>query len=59
MKYLPLTLLLLAAVQVTGPENGNLISEPTLEDYQQARRAPGILGAPEEVQDAEGNPASI
>ncbi len=40
------------------PENGNLISEPSLSDYSRAQRAPGIMGAPEEVMDAEGNPVN-
>jgi hypothetical protein len=58
MKLFALSLLLLAT-QLDAPENGNLISEPALSDYQNAQRAPGIMGAPEEVQDLEGNPVSI
>lgn len=59
MKSISLSLILLSAQLVTlhgHPENGNLIPEPALKDYAQAQRAPGILGAPEEVVDAEGNP---
>ncbi len=48
----------LMAVQM-APENGNLIPEPQLADYFQGKRAPGIMGIPEEVQDLEGNPASL
>ena len=59
MKYFPLTLLLMAFAQISTPENGNLIREPILADYLDAQRSPGITGTPEEVQDAEGNPASL
>jgi hypothetical protein len=58
MKIVSLSLLLLAA-QLNAPENGNLVSDPVLSDYQNAQRAPGIMGVPEEVQDADGNPASL
>jgi hypothetical protein len=58
MKFVSLSLLLLA-MQLQASENGNLISEPTLSNYQKAQRAPGILGIPEEVQDSEGNPATL
>jgi len=59
MKYIPLTLLLMAFSPISSPENGNLISEPILADYREAQRAPGILGNPEEIQDEFGNPASL
>jgi hypothetical protein len=58
MKIVSLSLLLLAA-QLNAPENGNQVSEPVLSDYQNAQRSPGIMGIPEEVQDSEGNPASL
>ena len=58
MKLFALSLLLLAT-QLEAPENGNLISEPILNDFQNAQRAPGIMGTPEEVQDANGNPVSL
>jgi len=58
MKFVSLSLLLLAT-QLQAPENGNLISEPVLSNYQNAHRAPGILGNPEEVQDSEGNPVAL
>jgi hypothetical protein len=57
MKFFSISLFLLAA-QLHSPYNGNLIPEPKLTDYSQGNRAPGIMGAPEEVQDSEGNPTS-
>jgi hypothetical protein len=59
MKYIPLTLLLMAFTPISTPENGNLISEPILSDYREGQRTPGILGTPEEIQDEFGNPASL
>lgn len=62
MKFVPIYLLLLAAqtnLELKSPENGNLVQEPTLFDYQRAVRAPGIIGAIEDVQDEFGNPTSI
>ncbi len=49
----------MAFARISTPENGNLIREPILADYLDAQRSPGITGTPEEVQDAEGNPASL
>ena len=58
MKVFSISLLLLAA-QPLHPENGNNIPEPQLADYSQASRTPGIMGVPEDVQDADGTPASL
>jgi len=58
MKYFLLSLMLLAS-QAQSAEDGNLIPEPTLSDYSQAQRQPGILGPIEEVQDEEGNPVTF
>jgi len=41
------------------PANGNLIPEPTLSDYAQANRAPGILSAPYDVVDQNGQAVSF
>jgi len=57
MKVFSISLLLLAIK--LSPQNGNLIPEPKLADYHQGNRSPGIMGIPEDVQDSEGNPASL
>jgi len=57
MKIFSISLLLLAIK--LSPQNGNLIPEPKLADYHQGNRSPGIMGIPEDVQDSEGNPASL
>jgi hypothetical protein len=57
MKLFSMSLFLLAAQFST--ENGNLIPEPTLADYSQANRAPGIMGEPQDILDTDGNPSSL
>lgn len=57
MKLFSMSLFLLAAQIST--ENGNLIAEPTLADYSQGDRTPGIMGVPQDIQDADGNPSSL
>ncbi len=57
MKLFSMSLFLLAA-QIS-PENGNLIEEPVLADYSQGNRAPGIMGEPQDVINADGTPASL
>ena len=37
------------------PENGNLIAEPTLSDYVQANRSPGIMSEPYDIVDQNGD----
>jgi len=60
MKLFSLSLFLLSVqvAQVGPSEDGNLIAEPTLADYSQGSRTPGIMGEPQDVQDIDGNPSS-
>jgi len=58
MKFFSVFLILFAvqplSAAIIHPENGASIPEPVLTDYSEGNRSPGIMGVPQDVQDASG-----